>query len=91
MVVCSAFRRFDDCEGQYADIVAVGFHEVAAVGTGITPNRVADRRLFQEFADVVGRIQRDADHIDAAFFLRFIPCGHCGHFFTAGPHQVAKG
>ena len=25
----TAFRRFDDSERQYADVVAVGFHEVA--------------------------------------------------------------
>ena len=47
----AAFRGFDDSERQYADVVAVRLHEIAAVRAGITPNMIADGGLFQEFAD----------------------------------------
>ncbi len=40
--------------------------------------------MFQKLADVFGVVQRDAHHIDTAFFLRFIPRRHFRHFFAAG-------
>lgn len=78
-----AFRGFDDGKGQYADIVSVGFHKVSAVRPGVTPNRVGNRGLLEKVADIVGRVERDADHIDAAFFLGFVPFGHHRHLFAA--------
>lgn len=79
----SAFRGFDDGKGQYADSVSVGFHKVSAVRPGVTPNRVGNRGLLEEVADIVGRVERDTDHIDAAFFLGFVPFGHHRHLFAA--------